>query len=437
VATYASSAPRGISARWKYALIPLTAVWLVTFVEKVNVSLVIANKQFLTQTGLTGHEALLGVLANVFLLSYGISMFFWGAAVDRWGVRKTMVVAALLWAISEFGFASSHSVAQLFASRILLGIGEAFSFPVSLAVTERWFPPREHSMANGVWIAGADIGVVFAMPIFAVMTVNLGWPAPFWTLGILSLVVGLWFYLAFRDTPEEHPKVSEAERQLIGEVDEVFLQHKTTHVTTAQVLASGRFWLVWVLGVCTTIEVWGLTTWIPTYLVAAKHVSFVHAGYLASLPTGFALILQPLGGWLQSRFGHRSMWAILWAGLGLICLWIGTIAPTGGMAAVFLALGYATQVVNIVTFNSMLFALTPRGLIGKIGGFANGLNQILSFFAPFVMGIFIQAEGKFTGAFMLEEIVMAVMLLDAIVLTVARIDNRPAYRTSAAQSQVG
>ncbi|MCL6592765.1 MAG: MFS transporter, partial [Alicyclobacillus sp.] len=336
---------------------------------------------------------------------------------------------------SELGFATSHSILQLFASRILLGIGEAFSFPVSLAVTECWFPPREHSMANGIWIAGANIGVVFAMPVFAVMTVNLGWPSPFWTLCLLSLVVGAWFFWAFRDRPDQHPRLQAAERLLIGHVDEGYLAQKSAHVSLRDVVSSNRFWLVVVLGICVDIEVWGLTTWIPSYLVAAKHVNFVHTGYLSSLPTLFALVLQPLGGWLQSRFGHRSLWAILWSALGLIFLWIGTVVNTGTLAAVFLGLGYATQVVNIITFNSMLFTLAPPGFIGKVGGLANGIGTIVSFFGPFLMGVFIQMEGKFTGGFMLEEIVMAVMLLDAIVLTLARVDNRPAYQLPAAASK--
>lgn len=412
---------RGV--RWKYVLLPLSVVWLITFVEKINVSLVIADKGFLSQTQLAGHQAVLGTIAGIFLLSYGVSMFGWGLACDRWGARRSLLVAALIWAIAEAGFASSHNLWQLIAARLLLGVGEGFAFPVSLTLTQRWFPDRERSFANGLWIQGANVGAVFVMPAFAVMTVDIGWWAPFWALAVASLLIGIYFVWAYRDDPAQDGRVTEEERQLIAADPGTRPEHADKGLRA--ILWMGRFWLIFGMNTCTVLLVWGLTTWIPSFLVQVKHVDLKQAGLLGAAPFIVALVTQPLGGYLQSRFGRRALQAFVLAVISFVTLWTGLGVQNAVLAAFLLGCGYGFQVVNgPVTANALLYTVTPVSSIGKVGGFMQGLSQVISFFGPFAAGILIHAAGgQFTGAFSMMLAFLVCQMIFALALHRLHLDD--------------
>jgi sugar phosphate permease len=423
-------AVRGV--RWKYVLLPISIAWLITFVEKVNVSLVIGDKGFLAQTHLAGHQAVLGTISGIFLLSYGISMYFWGWACDRWGARRVLFVAALIWAVSEAGFATAHSVPQLIAARLLLGVGEGFSYPVSLTLTQRWFPGRERSFANGLWIEGAEVGAAFAMPLFGVMIVDIGWPAPFWTLAIASLLMGLVFLWAYRDDPSTDRRVTDEERQLIAADPGTREEHQRK--TLSSILSTGRFWLIFGLATCTNMLVWGLTTWIPAFLEQARHLNLKQASLLSAAPYLVAVVTMPLGGYLQSRFGHRAVQAFILSAISFVTLWIGLVVQNATAAAVLLGCGFGFQVVNgPVTANALLYTLTPKGMIGKVGGFMQGLSNALSFAGPFVVGFIIQVTGgRFTGAFAFMLAFLVIQMIICVALARLRLDGAPRRGAAAA-----
>lgn len=411
---------RGV--RWKYVLLPISVAWLVTFVEKINISLVIADKGFLHQTGLAGHQAVLGTIAGIFLLTYGISMYFWGWACDRWGARHVLIVAAVIWAVSEAGFAASQSLWQLVAARLLLGVGEGFAFPVSLVITRRWFPDRERSFANGIWIEGAEIGAAFALPLFGVLMTDFGWQSPFWILAIASILIGVIFWWLYRDDPNSDDRVTSEERQLIAADPGTREEYQSKPMSS--ILSLGRFWLVFGLATCTNLLVWGLPTWIPTFLEQSRHMNLGKASLLSSIPFIIAAVTMPLGGYLQSRLGHRAVHAIILSAISFVTLLLGLFMTNALAAALLLGCGFGFQVVNgPVTSNALLFTFTPNGMIGRVGGFMQGISNAFAFFGPFMVGLLVHlAGGRFTGAFSLMLAFLVIQMIICVPLIRLHLD---------------
>lgn len=411
---------RGV--RWKYVLLPISIAWLVTFVEKINISLVIADKSFLHQTGLAGHETILGTIAGIFLLSYGISMYFWGWACDKWGARRVLIVAAIVWAVSEAGFAAAQSLWQLIAARLLLGVGEGFAFPVSLVITRRWFPGRERSFANGIWIEGAEVGAAFAIPLFGVMMTDFGWQSPFWVLAIASILIGVFFWWLYRDDPDSDERVTDEERQLIAADPGTREEYQSKPMRS--ILSLGRFWLVFGMATCTNLLVWGLPTWIPAFLEQSRQLNLGKASLLSSIPFIIAAVTMPLEGYLQSRFGHRAVHAIILSAISFVTLLLGLLTQNALAAALLLGCGFGFQVVNgPVTSNALLFTFTPQGMIGRVGGFMQGLANALAFFGPFLVGLIVHlAGGEFTGAFSLMLAFLVIQMIICVPLIRMHLD---------------
>lgn len=415
------SRPRIVSGvRWKYVLIPLTITWALAFVGQISISLVIANPQFLRETGLVGHAPLLGLLSSVFLVSYGISAYFWGMAVDRWGPRRTMLLAIALLALTEFGFASSHNVVELFVSRTFLGVAEGFSWPVSLAITARWFPLRERAVSNGIWLDGCNVGTIACFPPMVAMMVTMGWAAPFWALGAATIVILMPIYLwLFRDSPEVDSRVGEKERELIASDQFIGKDESDLAFRLNQVFLGAPFWLLTVIGICGGFETFGLTTWIPSYLVQARHVAFAHAGWFSSLPFFWALILMPLLSYLETHYGRVVLWNLGVSLLMAFCLWMGLVVPSALASALLLGAAFGMGVTFSVSANTVLHTLAPSKHMGKVGGLLQGVSQLMSFFGPFGMGLMIGLAGsKFIGGFLLALVVALLSAACSVALIV-------------------
>jgi MFS family permease len=198
---------------WLAALLSFTL--LVAYLDRVNVSVLIASPRFLEDMGLKNNPVGQGLLMSFFLVAYGLGNVLLGPVGDRLGPRKAMTIALIGWTIPCCIGAVARSVSVLYASRFLLGAGEAMHYPMQSSYVKNWFPLQERAKANSSWIFGQMIGPGIAMPLFAAIVGAYGWRATFWLCAILGVVVTpcIWYFTT--DRPEQHRGVNKAELEHI------------------------------------------------------------------------------------------------------------------------------------------------------------------------------------------------------------------------------
>src|SRR5882672_5069878 len=131
-----------MTRRWTLVAPALLFLWIIGQIDKTNISLIIANEPFIKDLSLVGHNAELGGLMGYFLLGYGIAIFLWGFLVDRFGPRICAIAGILCWGGCLFISSRASTIQELLALRFLLGVAEGNLWPVSNALTNRWFPVR-------------------------------------------------------------------------------------------------------------------------------------------------------------------------------------------------------------------------------------------------------------------------------------------------------
>src|ERR1700745_169080 len=110
--------------RWGIAILLGIGV-LVNYFDRINLS--VAQEALHHEFGITNQG--FGVLSSAFNWTYALMQLPMGAMVDRFGVRPLGCIGAFLWGIASFGSALSPNLKSFFASRLLLGIAEAPTFP--------------------------------------------------------------------------------------------------------------------------------------------------------------------------------------------------------------------------------------------------------------------------------------------------------------------
>ncbi|HZL51120.1 MAG TPA: MFS transporter, partial [Terracidiphilus sp.] len=162
----------------------------------------------------------LGWVFSAFLVGYAAFQVVGGWMACRFGPRRVLAAGVLWWGVFSAlttiaGVRFSHALLLLILVRFCLGAGEAVVYPASNQFVARWIPVAERGRANGWIFAGVGAGAGLTIPVLTWIISRYGWQASFWFCAFLGILVGLVWYVIARDVPEQHPRISADELELI------------------------------------------------------------------------------------------------------------------------------------------------------------------------------------------------------------------------------
>jgi MFS family permease len=196
--------------RWGIAILLGIGV-LVNYFDRVNLS--VAREALHSEFGLS--MVAFGYMSSAFNWTYAALQLPMGVLLDRFGVKALGRIGAILWSIASFGAAVSPGTRTFFSMRLLLGIGEAPTFPAYSKATGYWFPRRERSLATAIFDAAGKFGPAIGVLFVGVLVLRFGWRFSFAATGLISFLYFVAFYIFYRD-PKDDRRLTEIERRYIA-----------------------------------------------------------------------------------------------------------------------------------------------------------------------------------------------------------------------------
>jgi ACS family glucarate transporter-like MFS transporter len=333
----------------------LLVVWLfvlsaVAYLDRTNIS--IAGVQIARDYHVDNTH--LGWVFSAFLIGYAAFQIPAGLLARRLGARLLLTLSVAWWSLFTILTALvpptiAGALWILALVRLALGAGEATIYPAIAQFVERWFPIEERGKANGIIFGGVGIGSGLTPPLVTAIILHLGWRASFWFSAFLGLSVGAVWFIAARNTPEEHSSVSAnelahiaARRRLSGDDAHAgkssppWLAIFTSPSVVAVTLSYSAFGYV----------AWIFFSWFYIYMAQVRGLNLKASAYYSMLPFVAMTIGCLLGGvvsdWLAIRYSLRLGRCLL-PGIALtvtsVLLVVGSRARSPAAAAVILALG--------------------------------------------------------------------------------------------------
>lgn len=372
---------------------------LIAFMDRVNISVLIADPHFLHDLQLEGQPVKMGMLMTAFLFAYGACSFLLAPLGDYLGPRKAMIIAVFIWVLSLVIGGLTSFFGLLIVSRILLGIGEGLHYPMQNTFVKNWFPIKERGRANMVWSMGITLAPVISMPLVSAMVYYAGWRFSFFGLAVIGLIplVLLWFFTT--DTPRQNKRVNNAELDLIesglaaekaaqGQLEQGSFKQNITALSK-----NTSFWLLVLFMCCQSFVYFGIMTWLPVYLKNSRGFSWAEMGALASLPGVAGFFTKLISGYVLDAFGRRApVLLIAMIGLGT-GIYTSVATASNVMSAIFIALGMGFMSFGTPAAYTLLQDLVPGKIISTASGIFIGLANALSGFAPLAVGFVIGATG--------------------------------------------
>jgi MFS transporter, ACS family, D-galactonate transporter len=389
--------------RWGIALLLGFGV-LVNYFDRVNLS--VSQEALHATFGIS--VATFGYLSSAYSWTYAALQLPSGLLLDRFGVRLVGRISSFLWSVASFAAALSTGIGGFFAARLLLGIGEAPTFPANAKAVGYWFPSAERSLATAVFDAAAKFASAAGVPLIGIFLLHFGWRWSFGATGFASLLFFALFYAFYRN-PGEDRTLSQAEREFIkqgGAQPEDTL--KTKHGAPLGYLLLQRKVCGLALGFAAyNYTFYLLLTWLPSYLLIAHHVDLLHSVLYTSVPWMFATFTDlVVGGWLVDALAQRGWNPVRVRQVVLIggtALGLGILGAATAQSATWALFWISISIGGLAAASpvgwSIPSLIAPKESVGTLGGIINFCNQLSAIAAPIVTGYVVQATNSFFWAF--------------------------------------
>ena len=354
--------------------------------------------------------AQMGFVLSAFGWTYAICQIPGGWLVDRVVPRVLYAVLILLWSLATILLGFTYTVAGLIAVRMLIGALESPSYPINIRVVTTWFPERERATAVGFYTSGQFVGLAFLTPLLVWVQSRLGWHMVFVATGLVGIVWAFTWFALYRQ-PHDHPATNAAEIALIregGGLVDLDRRHGVVkppfrRQDLVRVLSSRKLWGLYIGQYCMTTTTSFFLTWFPTYLVQARGIAFVKAGFLASLPFLGAFVGVLCSGVLSDLMLRRGASLSVARKVPIIT---GTLVSTSIIGAnyvnepsliiAFMALAFFGVGLASITW-SLVSAIAPQRLLGLTGGVFNFIGNLSGISVPIIIGYLARDYGFSAG----------------------------------------
>lgn len=148
------------AARWSVMIVALVAT-LCSFVFINGIAFVIPMLETKRDTNL----AVAGLLASMPSFGMVLTLFAWGALLDRIGERIVLSVGSALTALAAFGAASMHSLVGVGAFLFLGGMAAASANSASGRLVTGWFPPHQRGLVMGIRQTAQPLGIALGAEV--------------------------------------------------------------------------------------------------------------------------------------------------------------------------------------------------------------------------------------------------------------------------------
>lgn len=318
-----------------------------------------------------------------------------GFLIDRYGVQKTLTLAALFCATGTVIFSFSSSFFMLLSGRCITAIGSAFAMVGSMKVATLWLPKSQFALLSGIILFVGMLGVILGKAPLAYLTTKIGWQNAIFWLGISGFFLAILLWSTLKTAKQTLPA-----KTCLPTHD-----YKNLFLTTSKkTFKNKQIWLIAIYGglmVSPVISMGAL--WGEKYLIDAYNYTQVEAA--ASISPFFMgmAIGGPFSGWLSDKLNRRKLLMFIGTIGSFICLNMFIYTShfpdffyhiLGFLIGFFVAFSWVTFALvreitpekenafalGFVNFLNMILAATSQGLIGILLEFFHGSASTVHYF---------------------------------------------------------
>lgn len=239
-------------------------------------------------------DTALGLLGTVFTLIYALVGLPLRRLSDRWYRTRLVAFGTAVWSVLTAASGLAQSYAQMFVSRLGVGVGEAVCAPAGQSLIGDLFPPQQRARAMAVFMLGLPAGIFAAYIVAGAAGSAWGWRSVFLLACIPGLVLAA---LAFK-IPEPARGALEGATASIGTTRDP--------KAYAAVLRLPTMWWIILSGLFHNFNMYAINSFQTPFLQRFHQLSLQEANTISAISIGIAGAIGLLaGGWMADKVSAR------------------------------------------------------------------------------------------------------------------------------------
>jgi sugar phosphate permease len=218
-----------------------------------------------------------------------------GWIIDRFGLKRLMIVGILLGAISIIGLGQVNTLPLFYACFIFNALGYVCAGPLpNQVLLTRWFK-ESRGKAMGFAYLGIGLGGAITVKMASWLTSSFGWQTALLCLGVLMAIVALPLTLMADDKSQEFGQQSQIPTVPLGEI-----------------LRSKSFYLLALGSLCSIGAVGATNQHLKLYLTRDNGFDQNTAANVIALVLFTSNVGRILMGWLADRFPKKYVMILIY-----------------------------------------------------------------------------------------------------------------------------
>ena len=361
--------------------------------------------EIIADLGLTRQEV--GEIFGAFALMLSISSMASSSLINRWGVRATVTLGALMASLGWFLVGQANSVSQLYLSYALIGgfgIGLSTLIPAqTLAVF--WFR-RYRARATGVIFFGAAFFGALVTPIDAYILAVSDWRAAWFYISLPSLSVALLSVFFLRNKPEDIGQYCDGDSlEDINSLKPSEAKRKESRMTVRQAILTPQFVFATFADIANAIP-WRIIT-------AHGRLHMENLGFAPSLAAAILGVRVGMSGFgrltgsLSDFFPPRYIMALAltFTAIGVAGLWYAKTSAVAYVCVALMGIGYGAAFTTIPVIFGNLFG---RDAFVGLAGFRVAITGLVGFYGVSWAGSVADQSGTYDSVLLILAIFCAI-----------------------------
>lgn len=312
-----------------------------------------------------------------------------GFIIMRLGVKWTTVIAASVQLVGSLIGTFADGFALMMVSRALEGISLGLCNVVSFAVVTAFFPPEKRGVPNSLVTALYTLSVFMMMNVAVPLTDAFQWQGVWWLVNVLSVAAVL---AALFLIPKKSEEIDFGENADSAAPKE--------RVDYRKLLTNRSIWIVPLIFVFFNIGYYGISTYMPTYLVEGVGADQATANLAVSWNSLAGLPAALLIGFVLNKLKipHRKYVAVVTMVALAVCYFSAFAMPTVESAAFLLVfMGFICTFIPITLYTigpDIFPSAAYAAIILAIVTFGQNLGMTLG---PLVVGYLVEWFGDWAA----------------------------------------
>ena len=309
---------------------------------------------------------IVGLVSSIYALTALIFKIFSGPIIDTFNKRNILTITMLIMAVSFLGYGLSTNVQMLIGSRLIQGVGQAFTSTCCLALAADTLPKAKFGSGIGIYsmaqAASQAIGPALSLALVDV----LGYRNTFFTGCAIMVVAAI----------------------LISRVRVPFVRTKKFKLSVGSIVAREAV-MPGVIIFLLSVTYFVINSFLIVY---AEEIGVSGIGYYFTVFAGAMLVTRPMVGKLTDRYGLVIILipSLCCFAASFFIISCSTSLPMFLLAAFVAAFGYGASVPAIQTMSMKSVPEEKRGAGSSTNYIGTDLGSLIG---PIIAGYVVEMAG--------------------------------------------